>query len=69
MVFSGKVSACLWLPTCYCNKAIALAFIALGHIAVTEENFAFFGSWLCCKPSSTLRFAASGISTSINSGP
>jgi hypothetical protein len=44
MVFFSAVGACLWLPTRYCNIAVALAFVALGHVALTDKNFAFF--WL-----------------------
>ncbi len=40
IVFFCAVSAHLWLPARHCNMAIALALVALGHVALTVKNFA-----------------------------
>jgi hypothetical protein len=39
MVFFCAVSAHLWLPARHCNMAIALALVALGHVALTVKSF------------------------------
>jgi hypothetical protein len=41
-VFFSAVSACPWLSAHRCNMAIPAAFIALGHFALTMEEFAVF---------------------------
>ncbi len=44
MVFFSAVSACLCLSARHINMAVGPALIALGHVALTMENFAKF--WL-----------------------